>query len=82
MSYCVFEVSWAEGAKDSNWLIKSSTCSFCSSTGGSLLASLGNAKNGRPWLSLPILPFGKVINPKYSKHLPYTVAHTIDCVKC
>ena len=22
----------------------------------------------------------KVIYPKYSKHLPYTVAHTIDCV--
>ena len=22
----------------------------------------------------------KVIDPKYSKHLPYTVAHTIDCV--
>ena len=21
-----------------------------------------------------------VIHPKYSKHLPYTVAHTIDCV--
>ena len=23
---------------------------------------------------------GKVIYPKYSKHWPYTVAHTIDCV--
>ena len=22
-----------------------------------------------------------VIYPKYSKHLPYTVAHTIDCVR-
>ena len=22
----------------------------------------------------------KVLHPKYSKHLPYTMAHTIDCV--
>ena len=25
--------------------------------------------------------FSKVIYPKYSKHWPYTVAHTIDCSK-
>ena len=25
-------------------------------------------------------PLSKVIYPKYSKHLPYTVAYTIDCV--
>ena len=25
---------------------------------------------------------GKVMYPKYSKHWPYTVAHTIDCVYC
>ena len=27
-----------------------------------------------------ICSYPKVIYPKYSKHLPYTVAHTIDCV--
>ena len=25
-------------------------------------------------------PLGKVIHTKYSKHCPYTVAHTFDCV--
>ena len=29
---------------------------------------------------LKVVIFVKVIHPKYSKHLPNTVAHTIDCV--
>ena len=38
---------------------------------------------GNVFTSALLLSFsleGKVIHPKYSKHLPYTVAHTIDCV--
>ena len=30
--------------------------------------------------SFTIDDLGKVIHPKYSKHGPYTVAYTIDCV--
>ena len=35
-------------------------------------------------INLPFCLLGKVIYTKYSKHWPYTVAHTIDCVcrKC
>ena len=38
----------------------------------------------KPALPTGILDSIKVIYTKYSKHWPYTVAHTIDCVcrKC
>ena len=35
--------------------------------------------DGKSWKRQIFSIFYKFIYPKYSKHLPYTVAHTIDC---
>ena len=36
--------------------------------------------NFRSVVSTCTLPIAKVMHTKYSKHRPYTVAHTIECV--
>ena len=44
------------------------------------IGTLGKGKvSWNSWV-IHIWPMSKVIYPKYSKHWPYTVAHTIDCV--
>jgi hypothetical protein len=43
-----------------------------------IMKSWFNQENYKNYLNFDLL--SKVIYPKYSKHWPYTVAHTIDCV--
>merc|ERR1711971_337225 len=46
-----------------------------------LLEGQGTPMKNAPLLILKLIDMiDKVLHPKYFKHLPYTVAHTIDCV--